>query len=65
MIARLLAPDYFTLPGRRIKAAVVATVAVIAVAGYLVGRYNYRFLTCEEFEITGEHPPANCAPRLR
>jgi hypothetical protein len=61
MVARLLAPGYFTLSGRRVKIAVVVTVATLALIGYLYGRYNYRLISCEEFQSTGEEPPANCS----
>jgi hypothetical protein len=57
---RVLAPDYFSLPGWRLKVAVVTTVAIVAAIGYVNGRFNYRSLTCEDFITAGEHPPANC-----
>jgi hypothetical protein len=62
VVARLLAPDYFTLPDRRVKIAVIAVVAAVALIGYFVGRFNDRFLTCEDFRIAGDAEPANCAP---
>ncbi|MEV0806271.1 hypothetical protein [Micromonospora sp. NPDC050200] len=62
VIARLLAPRYFALPGQRLKVGAAATVTVVALTGYLVGRNNDHFLTCEEFTVAGEHRPANCAP---
>ena len=37
----------------------VLTVAV-AVAGFLVGSHNYRFMTCDEFKVSGNDQPANC-----
>jgi hypothetical protein len=60
VVARLLAPDYFILPGRRVKIALLVIVATVALIGYLVGRYNYHFLTCEEFLVAGDNAPANC-----
>jgi hypothetical protein len=60
VIARLLAPDYFILPGRWVKIAMVVIVATVALIGYAVGRYNYRFLTCEEFLVAGDEAPTNC-----
>jgi hypothetical protein len=62
VIARLLAPHYFTLPGRRLKIGVVLIVTAVALTAYLAGRFNYRFLTCEEFDVAGEMRPANCTP---
>ena len=60
VVARLLAPDYFVLPGRRVKIALLVIVATVALIGYLVGRYNYHFLTCEEFLVAGDNAPTNC-----
>lgn len=60
VVARLLAPDYFTLPGRRVKIALLVIVATVALIGYLAGRYNYHFITCEEFLVAGDNAPANC-----
>lgn len=60
VVARLLAPEYFVLPGRRIKVGLMLIVVVVAVMGYLVGRYNYRLLTCEEFLVAGDDAPKNC-----
>ena len=62
VIARLLAPEYFSLPGRRLKTAVVATVAIVAVIGYANGRFNDRSLTCDDFITAGDKPPTNCLP---
>lgn len=61
VIARLLAPDYFTLPDRRAKIGIVAIVAAVALVGFLVGRYNSHFLTCGDFRVAGQHEPTNCA----
>jgi hypothetical protein len=62
VFARLLAPDYFALPGRRLKVRAASTVVIVALTGYLAGRNNDNFLTCEQFELAGDLPPANCVP---
>ncbi|MBQ0904393.1 hypothetical protein [Micromonospora sp. U21] len=61
IVLRLLAPEYFTLPGRRLKLTVAAIVATVALTGLLVGHFNYRFVTCADFTVAGEDPPSNCA----
>lgn len=61
IILRLLAPNYFTLPGRRLKVALAVIVATVAVIGFLVGHFNDRFLTCGDFVVAGEAPARNCA----
>jgi hypothetical protein len=58
--ARLLAPNYFTLPDRRAKVAVIAVVVVVALVGYALGRFNDRFLTCEDFQVAGDDLPTSC-----
>jgi hypothetical protein len=58
--ARLLAPEYFSLPTPRLKIATVVIVIGVALAGYLAGKYNYRVMTCHDFVITGADPPTNC-----
>jgi hypothetical protein len=60
IVARLLAPQYFSLKTRRLQIASVVIVVCVAVIGYLAGRYNYRLLTCRDFAITGADPPTNC-----
>jgi hypothetical protein len=61
MVARLLAPSFFTLPGGRTKVAVVVIVATVALIGYVVGRFDYRFVSCGEFEAAGDEPPPSCS----
>jgi hypothetical protein len=58
--ARIIAPDYFTLPGRRLKIAALAIVAMLGVTGFLVGQFNYRFTTCHDYVIAGDDTPGNC-----
>ena len=38
----------------------VFAVAIVLVFSFLVGRYNYLFLTCNEFNTAGFTPPDNC-----
>jgi hypothetical protein len=62
IIARLLAPDYFEVRGRRLKLWVFGIVAAVAVAGFLAGKYNHRYLSCEDFVTAGLEAPDNCHP---
>jgi hypothetical protein len=61
VVARLLAPQYFTLPDRRAKVGVIAVVAFVALLGYALGQFNDHFLTCEDFQVAGDAPPKSCA----
>ncbi len=59
-LARILSPDYFALPARRLKAAAVAIIVLIGVTGFLVGQFNDEFTTCHEYVIAGDDEPSNC-----
>lgn len=61
VVARLLAPNYFTLPDRRARIAVVVVVTAVTVIGFSIGRFNDRFLTCGDFQVAGDDLPKNCA----
>jgi hypothetical protein len=58
--ARIVAPEYFELPDRRFKIAAVSIVVLVAVTGFLVGQFNFRFTDCHEYTISGDNTPANC-----
>lgn len=60
IVLRLIAPDYFSIPNRRLKVMSVLIVVVIAAIGYGVGEENERFLTCDEFKVSGNDVPADC-----
>lgn len=60
VIARLLAPDYFTLPGARMKATAAGIVLTVGLLGFLVGEFHERFVSCEEFTVAGDHQPEDC-----
>lgn len=60
VVARLLAPNYFTLPDRKTKLVVIGIVAVVALIGFAVGRLDDHFLTCEDFQVAGDDTPSNC-----
>ena len=60
IVLRLLAPEYFPIPNRRLKVMSVVIVIVIAFLGYAVGEQNSRFKSCNEFRVSGNDLPANC-----
>jgi hypothetical protein len=60
VVARILAPEYFALPGRRLKLAALAIVVFVGVTAFLVGQFNYQFTTCHDYEISGDNTPTNC-----
>ena len=61
IVLRLVAPDYFAIPNRRLKVMSVVIVLVIALLGYSVGELNGRFLSCNDSKVSGNDLPTNCA----
>lgn len=61
LLARILTPGIDEIRGPRPVVALVVLVVVVAFAGWLVGRYNYHFLTCQDFTVAGDDLPSNCA----
>ena len=58
--ARILSPDYFALPARRLKGAAVAIIVLIGVTGFWSDSSNYEFTTCHEYVLAGDDEPSNC-----
>lgn len=54
-------PDFVTLP-RMNKAAVITAALVFFLGGWILGTANDRFLTCEDFKVSGADQPSNCNP---
>jgi hypothetical protein len=59
-VARIVAPEYFALSTLRLRLASVGIVAVVAVAGFLTGQFNYQVVTCQSFNVAGDDLPSNC-----
>jgi hypothetical protein len=59
-LARVLAPEYFALPSRRTKVVSISIIVLVATSGFLVGRFNYLFTTCQEYVLAGDDQPADC-----
>jgi hypothetical protein len=62
VVARILAPDYFALPRRMLKTVALVIIGLVAVAGFVVGQFNYRFTTCHDYVEAGDNTPSNCRP---
>ena len=57
MVANLLAHT-----DRRPRLAMLVIVVTLLAAGYLMGAHHQRLISCEDFEIAGQHVPENCRP---
>jgi hypothetical protein len=54
--------ESFRLPIRMLVGLSVI-VLVVASLGYVMGRYNFLIMDCEQFTVAGDFPPTNCIPR--
>lgn len=61
LLIAALYPEISVAASRNLSLAVVAIAAVVASAGFLLGRHNDRIMTCADFEIAGAYRPDNCA----
>lgn len=53
-------PELFTELRRRARVGVAVTVVLVAVSSFLLGVYQDRFLTCEDFDVSGNSRPPGC-----
>ncbi|MGW7363889.1 hypothetical protein ACWGI8_10775 [Streptomyces sp. NPDC054841] len=60
LLSKILVPDYAELPLLHRLGAVGVTIAV-GVLAFLLGKFNYLFLTCADFDISGNNTPPHCA----
>ncbi|MEW1635895.1 hypothetical protein AB0469_17675 [Streptomyces sp. NPDC093801] len=60
LLTRILVPDYGALPLIQRLGAVGITI-VIGVLAFLMGKFNYLFLTCADFDVSSNNEPADCA----
>lgn len=59
-LVQVLWPELFSELRLRARVAVVVTVVLIAVASLTLGIFQDRFLTCQDFEISGNSTPPGC-----
>ncbi|SDG46950.1 hypothetical protein [Microbacterium pygmaeum] len=60
VLVRIMWPDLGSEIPRRTRWLVVLVVAGITVASFLLGVNNARFMTCQDFEISGNSRPPTC-----
>ena len=61
VIVSAIYPDFTRMNRTAPKAGIALVVGIMVLAGYLVGSYHDHFLTCEDFEMSGQHVPADCS----
>ena len=60
VITSVIYPDFTKMNRAAPKAGIVVVITVMVLVGYVVGSHHERFLTCEDFELSGQHVPADC-----
>lgn len=60
VLVRIMWPDLAGQLSRRTRWLVVLVVAGITVVSFLLGLNNSRFMTCQDFEISGNSRPPTC-----
>ena len=60
VIVLVITPDLVDLKDRRLSLALGGIVLFIGVTGYSVGAKNELFLTCYDFQVSGNELPARC-----
>lgn len=53
-------PDVEQLKQPKLKAAILGICLATVALGYVIGTHHYRFVTCHDFEISGNFVPNNC-----
>ena len=53
-------PDVEQLKQPKLKTAILGICLATVVAGYVIGTHHYRFITCHDFEVSGNFVPDNC-----
>ncbi|MBO9448211.1 hypothetical protein [Ruegeria sp. R14_0] len=53
-------PDIDQLKQPKLRSAILGICLATVAAGYAIGTYHYRFITCHDFEVSGNFLPNNC-----
>ncbi|MFE9454191.1 hypothetical protein [Streptomyces sp. NPDC006739] len=60
LLSRILLTDYAALPVHERLGAVAVTI-IVGVLAFLLGKFNFLFLTCADYVVSGNNSPAHCA----
>jgi hypothetical protein len=60
LVVQIINPDLLKISSWKPRMAVIGIGILFVLLGYVGGRNNDWFMTCEKFEIAGDTPPASC-----
>jgi len=60
LLLRVTIAGYAQIPNRR-RLLAAAIVGIVAIASFGLGKFNNRFLTCNDFVISGNDTPPSCS----
>ena len=60
VITSVIYPDFTKMDQAAPKIGIGLVIGTMVLAGYLVGANHRTFLTCEDFDLSGQHVPADC-----
>ena len=63
VIASVIYPDFVRMDRALPKVGISVVFATMVIIGYVVGVNHQRFLTCEDFELSGQYVPEDCSRR--
>lgn len=60
LVLRVTISGYEQIPSRR-RLVAAGLVVIVAIASFGLGKFNNRFLTCDDFIVSGNDTPPGCA----
>lgn len=63
VLVSVMYPEFTKMREAGPKRGVIFIILVMTVVGYVIGSSHDRFMTCEDFEISGHYVPADCGRR--
>jgi len=61
VVVSVLYPDFAHIREIGPRLGIIFIIVIMVFVGYLIGSNHYRFLTCEDFELSGQSVPSNCS----
>ena len=63
VLASVVYPDFTKMNRTLPKIGIATVIGIMVIVGYLVGANHQKFLTCDDFELSGQFVPENCSHR--